>query len=295
MAQGVAVKNDSALSTLRAVVALSKPRISALVSMLAATAFYLYRPFWDVDLFGFAVSIGVLTMGASALNNFQDRKIDANFERTRNRPLPQKQLSQRAAVALSLTWIAIGILGLSLFSVSPIHTVICAMISVTLYNGIYTPLKRKTVLAIVPGTVVGAFPVLFGWLGAGGALWSKSPWVMMIVTAVWQLPHFWLVLLSHSSEYSRSDLPNMLRLFSIDQLRRLTLVWVTVFGVLTLLLPLFGLIVDMLSIWILGINAALIIVAFAFATFIKLERRNYTALFIHLNVSMMVILISVII
>jgi len=294
MARRIDLETNSTLSRLLAIVSLTKPRISALVAVLASTAFFFVKPVWDARLFGFAVSVCFLTMGASALNNFQDRKTDACFERTKFRSLPQGRLSERFAVVVWSALIAISVVGLTLFSLSPARAVICAMISVAFYNGVYTPLKRKTVLAIVPGSFVGTLPVLLGWLAADGALWSGLPWVLMIVTAVWQLPHFWLILLSHSSDYSRSNMPNMLRLFSIDQLRRLTMLWAAVFAVLTLFLPLFGLVGETLSMWILGCNAVLIIITFAFSMLIKPEKRNYPALFVHFNLSMVLILFAIV-
>lgn len=295
MAQGISARIKATLSTTNALFALTKPWIGAFVGALASTAYFFNRPQWDAELFGFVMSVFVLAMGASALNNFQDRKSDTQFERTKNRPLPKRRLSEGAALVFSLTLIAISVVGLTLFSLSPRQAGICAIASVALYNGVYTPLKRRTVLAIVPGTVAGSLPVLLGWTAAGGAPWTNIPWVLMIVIAVWQLPHFWLILLAHSSEYSRAVIPNMLRLFSIDQLRRLTMVWVAVFAVLTLLLPLFGLVVDAVSIWVLGLNATLIIITFAVAMLFKHKKKRYTALFYHLNLSMVLILVTVII
>jgi len=295
MAGRIRVKTNGPLSRLFAIVSLTKLRISALVAALASTAFFFVRPVWDTDLFGFAISVCVLTMGASALNNFQDRKTDAYFERTKYRPLPQGRLSDRFAIVISTASIAIGVGGLTLFSVSPVRAVICAMLSIVLYNGVYTPLKRKTVLAIAPGSLVGSLPVLLGWLGAGGAVWSTVPWVLMSVTAVWQLPHFWLILLLHSSDYTRSYIPSMLRLFSTDQLRRLTMLWAVAYAVLTLFLPLFGLVDHAPWMWLLGFNATWIAIAFAFAMLVRPKRSNFSALFIHLNLSMVLTLFMVVI
>ena len=43
----------------------------------------------------------------------------------------------------------------------------------------------------------------------------------MVVFGVWQLPHFWLVVLAHQEDYRASNIPNMLRILSLRQLRQL--------------------------------------------------------------------------
>ena len=109
------------------------------------------------------------------------------------------------------------------------------LLGVCFYNLIYTPLKRRTILAIVPGAVCGVLPILMGWMAAGGGLASPKVWILVVIFGVWQLPHFWLVVLANRRDYRSSGIPNMLGILSVRQLRKLVFVWVGSFVVLTLL------------------------------------------------------------
>ena len=46
------------------------------------------------------------------------------------------------------------------------------VIAIIWYNGIYTPLKKKYALAVVPGSVIGAIPPAIGWVASGGYLFD---------------------------------------------------------------------------------------------------------------------------
>ena len=160
------------------------------------------------------------------------------------------------------------------------------MIAVGCYNGIYTPLKRTTVLAIIPGAVCGSLPVLVGWMAAGGGLESPKLWILMVVFGVWQLPHFWLVVLANQEDYRSSGIPNMLRILSPAQLRQLIFVWVTAFVVLTLCLPLYRVTVSETAAWALFANALILASLFALSLRVGGGARRYRRLFRCLNLSL---------
>ncbi len=63
------------------------------------------------------------------------------------------------------------------------------------YNLVYTPLKRITAFAVLPGALIGAMPPLIGWTAAGGNPLDMEIMAVAFLLFVGQMPHYWLLLL----------------------------------------------------------------------------------------------------
>jgi protoheme IX farnesyltransferase len=272
---------------------LAKLSLCYLMTASALTAYVARKP--DLDPAGLVTiaCVFLLCLGAATLNNYQDREIDRRMQRTRGRPLARGEVSSRAALAQAAALILAGTTGLLLADGSAALP-ITGLIAVAFYNGIYTPLKRTTVLAIIPGAVCGTLPVLMGWMAAGvgdggeGGLASPKLWILMALFAVWQLPHSWLVVLAHREDYRSSGLPSMLRVLSVEQLRALVLVWVACFAVLTLCLPLYRVILSQIAGWALLANA--LVLASVLGASLRGGGEGYRRLFRSLNLSLAMVM-----
>lgn len=192
------------------------------------------RPSAAAQLFA---AVLALAAGAGGLNNWQDRRRDAVLARTRSRPLPSARLSPFPALLLAL-----GMLtgGLALLAWGPFArlTAATAGLAVLCYNGLYTPLKARSLFALVPGVVCGALPPLIGWLAAGGDFRAPSVWALMTVFGLWQPPHLWLIQVAHGADYREAPLPSLLRLFTSPQFNRVLFVWIAALSLALLALPL---------------------------------------------------------
>jgi protoheme IX farnesyltransferase len=69
---------------------------------------------------------------------------------------------------------------------------------------VYTLLKRKTPFAIIPGSLVGAIPPAVGWVAAGGYLFDPQIIIISFFFFIWQIPHFWLLLLIFDKDYKQA-------------------------------------------------------------------------------------------
>ena len=109
------------------------------------------------------------------------------------------------------------------------------------YNGIYTPLKRVTPLALLPGALCGALPPLIGWSAAGGD--PADFRILLIATLIylWQLPHFWRLADRHADDYRRAGLPVLQDCLSPRLARLARLSWSLALVAVSLQIPLFGL------------------------------------------------------
>lgn len=183
---------------------------------------------------------GALTAsGASALNQFIDRDLDARMTRTRLRPLPDGRLTPNQALRFGLLLILLGVLALALF-VNPLSALLAATGAVYYVGGYSLYLKRATPQNIVIGGGAGAIPPLVGWAAATGSLTMPALFLFAIVF-FWTPPHFWALSLTRRQEYARAAIP-MLPVVYGDQAARWHIFLYSIQLVaLTLLLPGIGL------------------------------------------------------
>ncbi len=181
---------------------LTKPGITRLVVLTTGAGFYLgSHASIDFPRF-FATLIGtaLTASGASALNQYFERDLDALMRRTSGRPLPSGRLTPREAVIFSTT---LSVLGLALlyFAVNPLTALVVAATLVS-YLFIYTPLKRITSLSTLVGAVPGALPILAGWTASGAPL-SPGAWSLFWILFLWQIPHFLALAWIYREDYQR--------------------------------------------------------------------------------------------
>lgn len=190
----------------------------------------------------------LLAMGSCALNEVQERHFDARMPRTAGRPIPAGILSAAQATAIG------ALLGLAGFGVLlAFHgwtTALLGALALGWYNGVYTPLKRITPFAVVPGALIGALPPAIGWAAAGGHPAHPAILAIALVYFVWQVPHFWLLASLHAEGYHEGGFPTLAKVFEPAQVARLTFTWTCATAAGLGLLPLFG---GLGSRWLLGV------------------------------------------
>lgn len=206
------------LATLRDVAALAKPRVTAIVLLTAAGGAWLAPT--HVAPGAMALLLGgtfLVVAGANALNMLLERDTDALMTRTKNRPLPAGRLSPKTVLWLGATAsvVSLPILG---FGVNATTALLAALANL-LYVFAYTPLKRRTHLAILVGAVPGAIPPLLGWTAATGRV-EAGGLVLFALLYFWQLPHFHAIALFRKEEYDRAGLEVMPSVRGVPATRR---------------------------------------------------------------------------
>lgn len=179
-----------------------------------------------------ALAIGfyvmLLAWGCAVLNNLQDKEYDASFLRTCNRVLPSKKLTSKTAFILSFSCIIAGLLGLLFFSIDgnqDIYPFFYGVLALIFYNFLYTPMKKYTLLAIVPGAISGMIPPLIGWSAAGADILDQKIIIIMMILGLWQIPHFFLILLKSGKDPENTKYPNFRNVFSTTDLKLQILIW----------------------------------------------------------------------
>ncbi len=216
---------------------LTKLRISGASTFTAAAGYVAFLRGGDAGLVTTLLGILLLAMGSSALNEVQEHRLDALMPRTANRPIPRGDLSPARAAVIAAVMALSGFLVLLL--AHNLTSALLGALALAWYNGFYTPLKRISAFAVVPGSLIGALPPAIGWTAAGGNLADPSVLALAFVFFIWQVPHFWLLVGLHAEGYEEAGYPTLVGLFGRPRLSRLTFTWTCGTAAACGLLPLF--------------------------------------------------------
>ncbi|MFZ4815271.1 MAG: heme o synthase [Phototrophicaceae bacterium] len=188
---------------------LSKPRIVALLIFTTVTTMFIAAdglPPFDLLIFTIIGGAGAAA-GASALNQYIDREMDAQMVRTAKRPIPSGRIAPHDALIYGLVVSAVSVLILGV-GVNWL-TAGLALIGAVYYVYVYTILlKRNTTMNIVIGGGAGAMPVLVGWAAMTGDL-SLAAWILFGIVFYWTPPHSWALALIVNDDYARVGVPMM--------------------------------------------------------------------------------------
>jgi protoheme IX farnesyltransferase len=183
---------------------LTKPRLSLLV-MTTVLGGMLVAPghiYFFKALLAF-ILVGLVVAGAAALNCYIERDIDAKMQRTKDRPLPAKRMKPQTALIFGSVLLAISLP--SLFVLINVPTGLLALIAAVIYLYAYTPLKKKSELAVYVGAIPGAIPPLLGWTTVTGQI-DAMALSLFAILFIWQLPHFLAISIYHAEDYGAADL-----------------------------------------------------------------------------------------
>ncbi|PSN69846.1 mitochondria protoheme IX farnesyltransferase [Corynespora cassiicola Philippines] len=193
---------------------LSKPRLSFLVVLTATAAYSLYPvpgllapsatdtpSLSTLTLFFLTTGTALCSASANAFNMIMEPAHDAKMSRTRNRPLVRKLISKRGAIVFAVACGVVGT-GALYYGVNPTAAFLGAA-NIFLYAGVYTPMKRMSVVNTWVGAIVGGIPPLMGWTAAAGqcaheGTWQEllfgegtaGGWLCAALLFAWQFPHF---------------------------------------------------------------------------------------------------------
>src|SRR5476649_2317332 len=131
----------------------------------------------------------LVTAAANCFNEIIEKDLDRLMKRTCDRPIPAGRMATGQALVIGLF---MAIFGTYLLGTLNLTTGYLSVFSVLLYAFAYTPLKRKSPIAVFVGAIPGALPPLIGYVAAHGKIDSIAL-ILFGIQFVWQFPHFWAI------------------------------------------------------------------------------------------------------
>ncbi|RZK52564.1 MAG: protoheme IX farnesyltransferase [Pedobacter sp.] len=151
----------------------------------------------------------LVTAAANCFNEIIEVDLDKLMSRTKDRPMPAGRMTTGQGLVLGLV---MGIAGTWLLGKLNLETGLISVFSILLYAFAYTPLKRKSPIAVFVGAIPGALPPLIGYIAAIGGQ-SEVGYVpvdyqiaiiLFLIQFVWQFPHFWAIAWVLDDDYKKA-------------------------------------------------------------------------------------------
>lgn len=228
-------------STAKDYLTLLKPGVMSLVVFTGAITLWVAPNPMHPLLQCITVLCIALGSGAGgALNMWYDSDIDAQMERTKNRPIPSGRVNRDDArvYGFGLAGASVALLALA----TNLTAAAWLAFAIFFYAYIYTAiLKRNTAQNIVIGGAAGAFPPVIAWAANTGTGWDLLPWLLFGIVFLWTPPHFWALALFRNADYVKVGLPMMPAVAGIPSTTRQMLFYTVLLLIVSVLPSFLGL------------------------------------------------------
>ena len=168
-------------------------------------SFQLGRSFDFSEVTLLLIGLYCVCAGSFALNQAQEWKSDSKMERTASRPIPKGLVTPFQASVFAVLFL---IAGLSILWLIKPLTAGLTLLTVVLYNGVYTMVwKPRWIFGAVPGAIPGAMPVTIGYSVNSDAIFSAESLYLFLILFLWQMPHFWCLAIRYREDYGKGGFP----------------------------------------------------------------------------------------
>ncbi len=205
--------------------------VTTLAGMIAGARAFLSAALIFWTLLGGALAAG----GSGAINQYIDRDLDKNMQRTAKRPLAAGRMTPAEGLSFGL---ALSVL--SFYILAGYVNFLAAFLSLAgifYYVVLYSILlKKATVQNIVIGGGAGAIPPMVGWAAATGGL-DLPAFILFLIIFMWTPPHFWALAIVRRKDYEKAGIPMLPVTRGEKEARKQVLIYTVELILVTLILP----------------------------------------------------------
>jgi protoheme IX farnesyltransferase len=243
------------MAVFRAYYELIKPGRTVANGMTALAGFLLAAD-GRIDIWLLLAAVGgtsLIVASACAFNNYFDRRLDSEMQRTKERVLVKGSVPGRAAVAYAA---ALGAAGFALLAAyTNLPAVAAGAVGIVDYLVFYGWSKRHNRWSTLIGSICGATPIVAGYTAATGRF-DAGALLLFLIMVFWQMPHFYAIAIYRQRDYAAAHLP----VWSVSKGVAATKVQIALFAAVFLaacvLLPMLGyasrtflVVMGLLSLW----------------------------------------------
>ncbi len=270
---------------------LGKIRITIAVTLSTLTGYLLFAESLAFQAILPVFGVFLIAASSAALNQYQERDYDSKMPRTENRPLPAGKVSKQYVLYYVLITLLLG--SVILYFSSNLISLILAWLTLFWYNGIYTPMKRSSIFAVIVGSVIGALPPMIGYTSAGGNWFDGDILMVAFFFFIWQVPHFILLVLKLGDQYRMAGYPVITDYVEENQAKRIIFTWMvgTVFS--TFLLVIFRVIYNPYLISLTAILGASLLISSRSLIQQQVQNFKFRSVFMNINLFLLGMMILI--
>ena len=218
---------------------LTKPGI-ILGNLMTLTAGFFLAAHGSFELLLFfqtLLGLGLVIASACVFNNYIDRNLDKQMERTKKRAFPSGIIS----IWKALLWACfLGVLGSCiLLKYTNFLTFSVAFLGFFIYVVLYSLWKGHTIYATAIGSVAGAIPPVVGYCAVSNTL-DIGALILFAMLVLWQMPHFFSIAILNYKDYALAKIPVLPVEKGFQTTKIHMVVYIIGFMVVSALLPFFG-------------------------------------------------------
>jgi protoheme IX farnesyltransferase len=183
------------------------------------------------------IGLSLVIASGCVFNNYYDQDIDAQMDRTKNRALVSKVVSNKNAIIFA---VILGILGfLVLFLYTNIAALVLAFIGFIFYVFLYTPLKHYSVHSTLVGSIAGATPIVVGYTAVTHSF-DRGALLLFIILILWQMPHFYSIAIRRIDDYTAASIPVLPVQKGILRTKLYMVIYIAAFVAAAIMLKVYG-------------------------------------------------------
>ena len=173
------------------------------------------------------VSTTLVVASGCVVNNVIDQDIDPKMQRTQNRALVQKTISQSAALVYAAV---LGLLGFSMLwffvNAYAFGFAVLGFIVYVLFYSLWT--KRTSIHQTIVGSISGASPPVIGYTAVSNEF-DVAALLVFLAYALWQMPHSWAIAIYRFDDYKSANIPILPVARSVQRTKVESLIYVILF------------------------------------------------------------------